>query len=392
MCKSIAFLLGAGFSAPAGLPTANTLNNIIQSKIYARIRNSFRNGYQITLNDFVLEKVLIESDECGAFNYEQYFDLLVNEENQIPSTDRLLSFIERGMYGYLWKCSVKNDSNYIKHRSHIDSIYRKIDISNYAQSVKKEEQWYQKIIAENVKGNNTKRGKIKSPNPLYNDFVNIISTFVSQGYNIDIYTLNHDLFLESLLSFTELKDKVCNGFGGEIDEIEKQKYCSFDRKYFNNQIRIYKLHGSIDFYKLSIKTNPPKYIQMVDGYDYENGGLMDSHEITSILPLFLTGKSGKNSQYAKEPYNSMLNEFENNVGKAEKLIVIGYSGYDEHINEKLFNQQINWSNTYVVDPNANKHPFVEDKQAIAVSKSVELLSDKDICQQTQPKKQKQHNR
>ncbi len=379
-CKSIAFLLGAGFSAPAGLPTANTLNNIIQSKIYARIRNSFRSGisHSPTMYDFILEKVLLESDECGAFNYEQYFDFLAREKTLILDKNHFLSYIEKGMYYFFWKRSSINDQDSEQHKAHILNIFDSEIKRNesYAKTVENAEREYQRIIAESI-CSNTKKGKIECFNPLYKGFVNIISSFVDQGYNIDIFTLNHDLFLESLLSTTELNDKVCNGFGGEIGEIEGIRYKTFDLQYYDKQIRIYKLHGSLDVYRLN--SNMPKYIQMIDGYDYENGGAMNNHEITSILPLFLTGKCSKNTKCAEEPYKSMLKEFENNVGKAEKLIVIGYSGKDKHINDILFNQGIKRNGILVVDPNANKHPFVEKKQAIAFSKSVELLSVNDIC-------------
>ena len=95
--RHIAFLLGAGFSVPTGLPTANTLNKLIISEIYNRIRKSFKEGEEGILQSFILEKVLIDIDEYGEFNYELYYDFLEQEKEKNLDSDRLLSFIERGM-------------------------------------------------------------------------------------------------------------------------------------------------------------------------------------------------------------------------------------------------------------------------------------------------------
>ena len=74
----------------------------------------------------------------------------------------------------------------------------------------------------------------------------------------------------------------------------------------------------------------------------------------------------------------MLNEFKNHISEAEKLIVIGYSGNDEGINDILYDKFTNWSNSYVVAPSANEHVFVKDKHAKPINKGVEKLSAKDI--------------
>ena len=380
--KHIAFLLGAGFSVPSGLPTANVLNSFIISEIYNRIRNSFKEGVaesNYMLQSYILEKVLIDCDECGDFNYEQYYEFLEFEKKEILDADKLLSFIERGMYGYFWKCSKEKDTRgkerSIKITDMSNSIINKC--KKYSDAVEGVEQWYQYFIARNLAGN-SKKGKLEKINPYYQKFVDIISDYVNRGYIIDIYTLNHDLLLESLLSFIDFKDKVCNGFGGEINQICGKEYKMFNIKYLNKDIRIYKLHGSIDIYELSNEFSNKQYIQMLDGYSEGNAFFMDVNNTVSVLPLFLTGKTSKIKKYEKEPYKSMLNEFKNHISEAEKLIVIGYSGNDEGINDILYDKFTNWSNSYVVAPSANEHVFVKNKHAKPINKGVEKLSAKDI--------------
>lgn len=377
--KHIAFLLGAGFSVPAGLPTANVLNSFIISEIYNRIRNSFKEGVaesNYMLQSYILEKVLIDSDGCGDFNYEQYYDFLKLEKKRILDADKLLSFIERGMYGYFWKCSNGNDTENEKRRIKINNMVDTIkgNCNKYSEVVEGVEQWYQYFIARNLTGN-TKKGKLEKFNPYYQKFIDTLSVYVNQGYIIDIYTLNHDLFLESLLFFTEFKDKVCNGFGGEINKICGKEYKTFNTKYYDKDIRIYKLHGSIDIHELSDELKNKQYIQILDGYSIENAFLMDEKNFSSILPLFLTGKQ---KDYEEEPYRSMISEFKSHISDTEKLIVIGYSGNDKGINKILYDNFTNWNDSYVVAPSANEHVFVKDKNAKSINKGVEKLSAKDI--------------
>ena len=74
----------------------------------------------------------------------------------------------------------------------------------------------------------------------------------------------------------------------------------------------------------------------------------------------------------------MLNECSNKLGIAEKLVVIGYSGNDEGINEIIFNQFRNWNNAFVISPNAKAHEFVTKNGAKALNKGIELLNLNDI--------------
>ena len=86
----IAFLLGAGFSVPAGMPTANNLNRIIISMIYNNVRKSVQDGEGagMLLKSFILEKVLLDYDvRDEGFSYEKYFDLLVKESNEQLNED-----------------------------------------------------------------------------------------------------------------------------------------------------------------------------------------------------------------------------------------------------------------------------------------------------------------
>ena len=378
--RHIAFLLGAGFSVPAGMPTAKTLNESLVAHIFNAIRNSFKEGEDLTIIEYVFEKVLIDSDECGCFNYELYFDCLEKERGKDLDINRLVSFVERGMYGYFWKCSMNDDEEAKMRKNNITNIVKSIKEKcyQYSDAIEDVERKYQFWIADSLT-EHTQNSKTKSVNTSYKGFVDILAHYVGQGYIVDIYTLNHDLFLESLLQQKKLKDKVSNGFGGKSKLIKKKAYTTFDKKFFNKQIRIYKLHGSINMHELFyFNKKDKKYIQITDGYSCENAFLMDDNKGASIIPLFLTGKNTKTQKYEKEPFFTMFNLMKDNLKITEKLIVVGYSGNDEGINNILFEKYSNWDNAFVVAPSAKYHLFVQQKQAHPLNQGVESLKIEQI--------------
>ena len=371
--RHIAFLLGAGFSVPAGMPTAKTLNESLVAHIFNAIRNSFKEGNEV-LPGFIFEKVLLDCDKCGEFDYEFYFDTLAHERERKLNIRKLRSFIERGMYGYLWGCSVSEGGK--TEKKQIDNLVKsaKNECHSYFEVICNMENYYQHLIGKNLLGN-SKNGKIKSFNPCYNGFAEIIDFYKSQGYVVDIYTLNHDLLLESLLSLTNMKDDVCDGFGGEIENLNKKAYRTFNVKYYEKDIRIFKLHGSINIHELSPFHNGfhKKYIQIIDGYSDKNAFLMNNDWSASIIPLFLTGKKSKQQNYNKEPFCTMFNLMQDSLRITEKMIVIGYSGNDYGVNEIIYDNYEKWGNAFVVSPNADKHEFVTKKNAQPVIKGVESL-------------------
>lgn len=381
--KHIAFLLGSGFSVPAGLPTASDISNATKTMIDSSTYLSFQDGNAGILQCFVLNQALGGCDK-EWFNYEQFFDCLEAEKAKDLDSKALFSFVDKGMCEFYWKCTTDDERNDTKHREQITEIYEALkkecdnDFSDYSRIVEGVEQTYQNFIANSIIGD-TANGKLDHYLDAYNGFLSILSHYVNQGYIIDVYTLNHDLYLESLLALTDLNGNVCNGFGGETKVICGKEFKEFSLNYFNNSIRIYKLHGSIDVHELSFADRTEKhYIQIVDGYSDDNAFIMESTQFASILPLFLTGKTSKEKKYKLEPFATMLGEFKNNIGKAEKLIVIGYSGNDDGINEIIFENYSNWNDAYVVIPNANEHCFVKDKHARPVDKKTEFLIAKDL--------------
>jgi NAD-dependent SIR2 family protein deacetylase len=91
-------------------------------------------------------------------------------------------------------------------------------------------------------------------------------------------------------------------------------------------IRLLKLHGSIDWVWESEKH--------VDGYLPRTGvTVTDNPAEDRRRPVLIFGQRGK--LRAEGPFLSLLGEFESELSKADRLIVIGYSFRDEHVNELI---------------------------------------------------------
>lgn len=79
---------------------------------------------------------------------------------------------------------------------------------------------------------------------------------LSRDYVINVHTLNHDLFFESLNRTDFINGEISDGFdeyGSEYYGVLKVKEahynCRLERYtgYYNTSIRLYKLHGSLDY-------------------------------------------------------------------------------------------------------------------------------------------------
>jgi len=377
--RHIAFILGAGFSVPAGYPTANKLNEDIKLIINNKKYQSFQDRHNGILESYIFDKVLIDYNQINNFNYEEYFDVLNNEIGNKLDQNRLRSYIESGMYKYFWKGKKEFESQICNNQ--ISSIFNAVikECNNYKALVEGRCEEYQNIIAHALLNGNID-GKCHSFNKCYLNFVKILTEYRRNGYQIDIFTLNHDLFLESILSLKELKDDVCTGFGSDVKIIRNKKYVVFNVNFYNKPIKVYKLHGSIDIHELSFyNRQEKKFIKILDGYSDSNAFLMDTDKGVNIIPMFLTGRKTKKLQYYNEPYKSLFKEFKKHLDMADKLVVIGYGGNDNVINN-VVKDYYNWKEKQliVVAPKVFDHKFVKEYKGVSKDISVTDLTYNDL--------------
>jgi hypothetical protein len=394
MKNSIALLVGAGFSAPKGYPVGSQLNNSIlnctgdefafSSGGSLAISNDGKKpdwGYQTTYDlQFDLCKKLISlyHEFTGSFDYEEFYDYLKNE----AATDKRI------------------EPELKKHLGDYGSIEQ---VLNPLDNI------YSQLVGYYLKdktGNNWHDNEGHACRPIYPGYTGILNCLskLKKDHKLNIHTLNHDVFFESLNSSDWLEGELCDGFEelsspyyGELTftgRNYKVRLSRYTGKYDKN-ICFYKLHGSRDYvvYYASDKNGigrPENYVKIKYGIGYgdiykeelENNELVYQHCFINYHADFLTGTTSKIERY-KEPifYKKLFEIFRNNLATAEKLIIIGYGCKDSEIN-KMIIENFDFKNkpVFIIDPFPSEalENFKTIVNATLIKKDLENITPSDI--------------
>ena len=365
--KHIAFLLGSGFSVPAGLPTAKMLWGKIKDCYYSQLKYEFesKSVMEKSVTDwwlFPFWKILKSYQNENKINYEDFYDRILKEKEGTVCVTCLRKFVSDNVNKY-WK-----GGNKLSLKISLFDDWQRELVKNYGNIIDVCINKYQEIIYENLSHAN----KIDD----YKNFVSIIKKLCSCGNYIDIFTLNHDLLVERLLQTYSIN--FDDGFDYESPKkIGKHAFYDANINSFNNgKVNIYKLHGSIDLYQY-IEDNKSEicYAKVTNGDPY----MMSQKTIFNLTPYFLTGTTAKIVEYEHNEYiQQRLSIFGNKLKIADELIAIGYSGNDGGINDIIYESYDNWDNAVIIAPDANNHLFVKDKQAKPINKGIESLSLNDL--------------
>ena len=158
--------------------------------------------------------------------------------------------------------------------------------------------------------------------------------------NIDIFTLNHDLLLETYLQ----KENVA--FINGIDVNGKWNNKLFDSS--DGKVRLYKLHGSIEWKNTFLHT-PMKQENICVS---TNGKITSGDEDRSVI---LIGTKNKILDYYKwNIFTELHQRFKESLYRTKKLIISGYSFGDDGINVRIVDWLVGDSkerNAIIIDPN-----------------------------------------
>ena len=365
--KSISILIGAGFSALKGYPTGNELNNKMLEFDEKRISFSpsgelaisedgrkpqfqilgiynQHQKYFIFCNRLIKEYAKINN---GEFDYEKFYDFIKSEQ----AKDHCFRVLCDDLLG-------ENEcyENYLFNIRHV----------------------YNQMVEYLLRDQNGKNRYDDEPFRIgyvdgYNGFLDYLSK-LSQEYVINVHTLNHDLLFESFNRTEYINGNISDGFDeygseyyGKLRLDNRTYHCRLERytNRYNTPIRLFKLHGSIDyvpFYKESTDGFMilDKYVKIKWGISA--GDLLKSRKSKMGYDMspyeyhsdFLTGTTSKIQRY-NEPklFKKLFTRFKQNLHHAEKLIVIGYGCKDEGIN-KIIKEHFDY---------CNKPMFIIDKYA-----------------------------
>lgn len=151
----------------------------------------------------------------------------------------------------------------------------------------------------------------------------------------DIVTLNHDLIIERILDENNIS--YCNGFGVAEGEIRYFNPYLYEEK---NSIRLFKLHGSLNWYRFRSTENDITIDRygMAIGKDHWHLKNKNGHFVNNLsyTPVFLTGSYNKMLDYNFGIYRILHTRFDQVLERTSRIVMSGYGWNDRGINGRLF--------------------------------------------------------
>lgn len=392
--ESVAFLLGAGFSIPMGYPTGGAVNNgilkfekqpvafspsgeMVSRKDGTKPDFGYTNSFDKEFN-LCKELTAAYNNKVDEFDYERFMDVLRSKDIYTEYAAIIEKYVDESntSYGLI---------------GNLPDIYSQM-VAHLLKDADNRS-WYEGMPTHI-------EPYLDGPRSSYNSFLQYISKLKGE-YTINIHTLNHDLFLESFNRSEYINGDMSDGFDdfgsryyGKLHIEGRDAYrCRLERytgRYYGAPIRLYKLHGSLNYVMMHRESG----FGLVDDCEVKfryGMGLMDlererskkngyDNDFISYHADFLTGTTTKMAYYHRSRfYKKMFRKFKNNLSNAKALIVIGYGGKDEGINEYLLSY-FDYQNKpcYFIDPFLSKNtPLLALAEKMHASKIEKSISDFD---------------
>jgi hypothetical protein len=338
------FLLGSGFSVPAGYPTMAEMNakleNIDASEIGVHTSreawflnrkadpNTSFTGKQE--RNFVHEFLLFYGQNvlksAGSFHYETFYDYYISAYNTKTYSADLQNFLE----GFLARHKVISDIHHL--------------VMDFNDT-------FTQLLA-NLLTKRLKQTHLCKPyDPGYRNFLLLLEELGKQS-TVHIHTLNHDLYMERLALSDAIERHIDDGFTELGSQYYAKKFDEFSTYMvrlrvftdtYKERFCLYKLHGSIDNYwaSFSEKSDLVKipwgvFPSEIHKEVLQVGTLQYSQRSSNVVSDFLAGTLHKVSRYERGPYYpAVIKHFRTNLIESDILIVIGYGFADSRINSYL---------------------------------------------------------
>lgn len=387
------FVLGSGFSVPKRLPKVGDINAMftgiritdfcinLDSTISFNEKgheadDNFRRIERLFFVEFIADYCQNVISGTKDFQYEQFYDYFYScyrgEANQ-----NIEKFCKSFRIKYNLTNTLSSDSNLL------------MNFNNHFVQILSEKLGRKEFYENNC--SNLGSGP-------YHEFLNFLKYLIGQGHTVNIHTLNHDILFEHLIRSANMSSDFSDGFSDlgspyygdystKVDGIHmlyKVRVKCFQNKY-EKPLRLFKLHGSIDTYYFNLaspsidKTRIKSEYGVFDFYkEIQNENTKDMEYVqgySNQYPDFLSGTTEKLRSYGNEYYSILFKHFENNLTQSEKLIIIGYGGWDEGINKILQDNFMQKEIAIpVIDPFPLNSPFYSSTNFIHVNKSISDVS------------------
>jgi hypothetical protein len=395
MRNKVSFLVGSGFSIPAGIKGVKELNERL-SKINENeiligmdLRAMFLNGQidnnrwskadeRLFVQEFLKFYNLEVMSRGDQFHYETFYDYysgyLIGKEHK----EDIEAFHK--LFG----------EKYLKYEDTRDCHNRISDFGRaYSQllaSILHDVRFFQDISTLNW--------------PPYDSFIRFLGE-LSKDTDVKVHSLNHDLLLDWMGSHhSSTCMSFCDGYVLEGSpyyglvsfdfnprthfQVHKEYYVKLQYYVgkYDMPICLYKLHGSIVSKRVYPGKAANEVARLKDDYGV-NGYFMEWLDENTgeyrlerlgddVPPDYLSGTTNKMRFYTGDSYYlKLFKYFQENLEGSETLFVIGYGFQDPGINDYLINYFLSrQKRMIVVDPRKPQTDLIDRFGAIHIPKSI----------------------
>lgn len=299
------FFTGAGFSKPAGCKLSSEMLKDLESRSNEETENNVFSKTERKAIKFILSCLDYQAryrtlESNGKYQYIPNIEEFAQLLRRIRNRENLLPYPVTGN----WSDKIIIIEQYYKNENRTPEVDIWTSIENK--------------IKTNCYNDWLNHNSLDYLKPLENFLIE----HLTDNNKLEIFTLNNDLVLEK---FFKEENSVYTGF-------VNKKWVGFDRRniddntYNASRINYYKLHGSIDWARLT-DGNIVKLNQHIEN--------IEPTENIELQPFLIFGHGTK--IYTIDPFFSLLNYFKEALNEKKYFFIIGYSFFDPHINNLFFN-------------------------------------------------------
>ncbi|MCK5058004.1 MAG: SIR2 family protein [Candidatus Aminicenantes bacterium] len=158
----------------------------------------------------------------------------------------------------------------------------------------------------------------------YPALTDIIEKSVQKTGPTNIVTTNYDRLIEYAIDFADGKNNT--GFSGNYI----QKFTQFSNNFIKRAVNLYKVHGSIDWFKHKENQN------ILSLKSFNKSELSDKY-----IPLIITPGNGKYRETHVDPFRTIISKADVALRNSASYLCIGYGFNDEHIQPIIIDENRN---------------------------------------------------
>lgn len=383
------FVIGSGFSVPAGSKTGRQLNDCIKNA--GKLPIAFH-----TDGSLVINKDGTKPDIGYPTSYDETFGFCLRLMEKYCDTH---DFDYEEFYDYFMELNRR--ANFKDQGKELQDLYPLLPSSGY-YSINREESKRGLLLHIQLGGLSHIYQELVNyllilPKQVdytkYEGWCTYIRSLVEQGNIVDIYSLNHDTLIEDLMKHYGLSEYVCDGYS--LDESPyygrvkgEDVALAYYANTYDKPIRLHKLHGSISYYAFYRETEPGQYkvgnmirrpwgLEDFDLYYKEQDGMQKVKKARGMLGFeadFLTGSKEKVHRYESPIYyKPQFENFEWDLAVAKQVIAIGYGFRDYKVDEYVKKNMREDARCVVVDPFPREEAIAEANKIMVKPEFIKKL-------------------